>query len=122
MFTQCGSFERIQTPEDAASQYIVLFLFHSPELQRATKEDAPLPTSSAVVPPGGEAAKQQSSASEYFSCFSSLSQIIRANEDGKGNTQVGSEHGWEVQLSCSAQALLFKSPLKNLKRASGQRH
>ena len=120
MFTQCGTSERIQTPEDAASQYIVLFLFHSPEF-KTTQEVGAHPKSSAVVPPGGETA-EESSASSYYTCFSSISQIIRANQDGKGNTQVGSEHGWEVQLSCSAQALLFKSPLKNLKRASGQRH
>ena len=120
MFTQCGSFERIQTPENAASQFIVLFLFHSPEFKRKSQEDVAQPKSSAVVPPGGEAAEEKSTPSQYFSCFSSLSQLIRANEDGKGNTQVGSEHGWEVQLSCSAQALLFKSPLKNLKRASGR--
>lgn len=80
------------------------------------------PKSSAVVPAGGEAAEEKSSASIYFTCVSSPSKLICANEDGKGNTQVGSEHGWEVQLSYSAQALLFKSPLKNLKRASGQRH
>ncbi|XP_032193795.1 protein FAM170A-like [Mustela erminea] len=55
---------------------------------KTTQEGAPHPKSSAVVPPGGEAAEQQSSASQYFSCFSSLSEIIRANEDGKGNTQL----------------------------------
>ncbi|XP_044119476.1 uncharacterized protein LOC122916303 isoform X2 [Neovison vison] len=55
-------------------------------LKTATQQDAAHPKSSAVVPPGGEAAKQQSSASEYFSCFSTLSELIRANEDEVLNT------------------------------------
>ncbi|XP_032191337.1 protein FAM170A-like isoform X2 [Mustela erminea] len=53
---------------------------------KTTQEDAAHPKSSAVVPPGGEAAEQQSSASQYYSCFSSLSQIIQDNEDGAPQT------------------------------------
>uniref|UniRef100_M3XRH7 Uncharacterized protein n=1 Tax=Mustela putorius furo TaxID=9669 RepID=M3XRH7_MUSPF len=76
----------MQTPEDAASQYIVLFLFHSPEF-KTTQEDAAHPKSYTVVPPGGEVAEQQSSPSQYFSCFSFLSEVIRANEDGPSKLQ-----------------------------------
>ncbi|XP_047587764.1 uncharacterized protein LOC125101216 [Lutra lutra] len=113
--------------KSTASQYFSCFSSRSQlicanedEFKRKSQEDVAQPKSSAVVPPGDEAAEEKSTASQYFSCFSSRSQLIRANEDGKGNTQVGSEHGWEVQLSYSAQALYFKSPLKNLKRASGR--
>lgn len=105
MSTRCGSFEWTQTPEIATSQCIVLFLFHSPEFWKS-QEDAPQPESSVAVPPSSETTGEKSSVSEYFSCVSSLSKLVPANEDGKGNTQVRSEHGWEVQLSCSAQAIL----------------
>ncbi|XP_032193797.1 protein FAM170A-like [Mustela erminea] len=91
VFTQCGSSERIQTPEDVASQYIVLFLFHSPEF-KTTQEDAAHPKSSGVVPPGGEAAEQESSASSYYTCFSSLSEIIQDNEDEFKTTQEDAAH------------------------------
>uniref|UniRef100_A0A452UVS5 Protein FAM170A n=1 Tax=Ursus maritimus TaxID=29073 RepID=A0A452UVS5_URSMA len=113
MSTRCGSFEWTQTPEIATSQCIVLFLFHSPEFWKS-QEDAPQPESSVAVPPSSETAGEKSSVSEYFSCVSSLSKLVPANEDGKGNTQVRSEHGWEVQLSCSAQECETSSPFPHV--------
>lgn len=85
MSIQCGSFEWTQTPEIATSQCIILFLFHSPEF-RKSQEDASQHESSVAVSSSSETAGEKSSASEYFSCISSLSKLVPANEDGKGNT------------------------------------
>lgn len=85
MSTQCGSFEWTQIPENAASQCLVLFSFHLPEFWKS-QEDVPQPESSVVVPPRSETAGENSSASEYFTCVSSISKLIPAKEGGKGNT------------------------------------
>ncbi|XP_047587765.1 protein FAM170A-like [Lutra lutra] len=72
------------------------------EFKRKSQEDVAQPKSSAVVPPGDEAAEEKSTASQYFSCFSSRSQLIRANEDGVPQTdQVvsGVEHSNERETS-----------------------
>ncbi|XP_059031751.1 protein FAM170A-like isoform X3 [Mustela lutreola] len=58
---------------------------------KTTQEVGAHPKSSAVVPPGGEAA-EESSASSYYTCFSSISQIIRANQDEFKTTQEVGAH------------------------------
>ncbi|KAF3821470.1 hypothetical protein GH733_009512 [Mirounga leonina] len=51
-----------------------------------SQEDVPQPESSVVVPPSSETAGENSSASEYFSCVSSISKLIPAKEGGVPQT------------------------------------
>nr|XP_035945806.1 protein FAM170A-like isoform X1 [Halichoerus grypus]XP_035945807.1 protein FAM170A-like isoform X1 [Halichoerus grypus]XP_035945808.1 protein FAM170A-like isoform X1 [Halichoerus grypus] len=51
-----------------------------------SQEDVPQPESSVVVPPRSETAGENSSASEYFTCVSSISKLIPAKEGGVPQT------------------------------------
>nr|XP_035945811.1 protein FAM170A-like isoform X3 [Halichoerus grypus] len=75
-----------QTAEDSDSDCVSSAdkLIHS-EFWKS-QEDVPQPESSVVVPPRSETAGENSSASEYFTCVSSISKLIPAKEGGVPQT------------------------------------
>ena len=117
MSTQHVVFQLTQKPQKASSP--CAFLFHCPGPSNI-RQDAPQPQSFMEIPGYPQAAGENTSTSEYFSCVTSSSDLSQHEKYGGEYIKAGSELGQEMQLSFSAQSLLISLSHQKQERDSGQ--